>query len=253
MKLTWVGAALGFVIGTSVSALASPTDTAWLEDVYLQPSGPPELQFGYDYYASRRSSLPDLNAISLRSKIGFDRAPLDFVPAIGLLQDSDGTITMDFVELKTRFQLAGTPGEPIAVVYAGYRRVLRPGWYHLLEQGIAGRWVTSDLAIAGDLSVREGFGPNDTVVELRPAVAVTYGLVLDLIRFGVESFAVIPLTGQRFSDYSVGGDPEGTGIYIGPSFRMNLEYMWFNISAVTGRLTSDGASIAARATVAAQF
>lgn len=232
---------------------AVPPDTAWLEDVHLQPSGPPELQLAYGFQGSRDDAAADINTVALSSKIGFDRAPLDFVPRIGLLQPDATGVRMDFAELRVRFRLAGTPGEPIAIVYGGYRRVLRGGWDHLLEQGLSGRWLLGNFALAGELSVREGFGERDPFVELRPGLAATYGLALDLIRFGIESFALVPLTGERFSDFGLGNNPEGVAVYVGPSLRLNLEYLWVSVSTVTGRITRYGASVRARAVVTAQF
>ncbi len=237
-------------------AWASPPDVAWIEDVAVHPPGPAELAFEYEYRDAPDSAADqNQHLIALRTASGFDRAPFDLRPGVGFRELAGGGTDLDYVEMRTRYRLVGTPAVPVAVLFLGYQ--LRPGAdsAHQLEQGVAARFEAGPVRVAGEVSAREEFaGPGDTAAELRAGVAVTAGATLGLIRYGVEAFALVPLTGPRLSDVAVGSDNEDITIYGGPSARMNFEnFLWISLSAVYGGATDAGAPWMARANVGVQF
>lgn len=247
-------ALLAAPVGTAV---ASPPDTAWVEDVHLHPSGPAELLLAYELARDDIQGLDaDVDLFALRAAVGFDRAPMDFTPSLGLRQVGALGAQVDHIGLRARYRLAGTPAIPLAVAFGGYRLVPGDEHAHELEQGAAARWVRGGLAVGGELSARERLGGAQTQVELRLAASVTYGVAIDMVRFGVETFALVPVAGPRLSDSAQGAadeDTEALALYAGPSLRLNAEYLWLSGSAAVGRLTGDGAPLLVRATVGVQF
>ena len=234
---------------------ASPASTVWTEDVLLQPSGPAELAFLYEYQDALAGAIAaDAHLLAVRAAVGFDRAPIDFTPAIGLVQPSGASAVIDHAGLRVRYRLAGTPSQPIAVAILGYR--IRPGsdTGHEIEQGAGMRWARGDLVVSGDLHVREELGgPSGTRIELAFGGAVTYGGFLDYIRAGVEVFGLLPITGPRIADAPVGAGSEDLAVYAGPTVRLNVETLWLAVGVATGKLTDDGSPVLVRAVLATQL
>ncbi|WP_428263477.1 hypothetical protein [Haliangium sp.] len=247
----------GFVLATVALgvggvASASPPDTLWIEDIALHPAGPAELGFGYDGHLA--SDAADVDLVAVRTSSGFDRAPLELSPSIGLVQRGAGPAQIEHLGLRLRYRLAGTPGVPRAVAFVGYRLLPVGERAHRLEQGAAMRWKSDTMTLAAELSAREVVGGDDTQVELRAGVAFSYGMVIDLIRFGVESFVLVPVTGARISDSALGDDPEGVAWYSGPSMRINFEdYVWLAGGVGFGGLVGDGAPALVRFNVGTEF
>ncbi len=236
-------------------AAASPPDTAWIEDIHLHPPGPAELHFVYDYQETEIADVPfERHLAVVRTAVGFDRAPLDLSPSLGFVQSAD-VARLDHLGLRFRYRLAGTPGTPVAAAFVGYRFHTADDNFHLLEQGVAGRWeVNRSLAVSGELSVRENLGlAVEDQVELRAGAAVTYGVVLNLIRLGAESLVVVPLKGERIFEPGFNGDGEDIAVYAGPSLRLHFEYLWLGLGAMTGKVTGTGAPLLVRAVLGTPF
>jgi hypothetical protein len=250
-------ALVALLVTPAATAVASPPDTAWAEDVHLHPSGPAELVLAYELQRDDIEGLDaDVDLFALRAAVGFDRAPMDFSPTLALRQVGALGTQVDHIGLRARYRLAGTPAVPLAAVFGGYRLVPGDEHAHEIEQGAAARWVSGGLAVGGELSARERLAGVQTQVELRLAASVTYGVLVDMVRFGVETFALVPVAGPRLSDSAQGAadeDTEALALYAGPSLRINAEYLWLSGSAAIGQLTGDGAPLLVRATVGVQF
>ncbi|MCG8420468.1 MAG: hypothetical protein MJE77_21245 [Proteobacteria bacterium] len=156
--------------------------------------------------------------------------------------------------MRLRYRIAGTTGQPVAALVIGYRLAAFAERRHQLVQGVAARWEKATLAVTGELTVREQLGgDSDNQVEIRTGAAVTHGMVINLIRVGLESFALIPITGPRISDPASSPNDEDVSVYVGPTLRLFAESLWLTASAATGRLTDPGSPLLVRVVLGAQF
>lgn len=238
----------------SAPAWASPPDNVWIEDLRLHPSGPAELAITYDYIEPDMDRTnADLDIITLRTASGFDRAPMDFQPSIGLAQGGLGPARLEHVGLRARLRLSGTTGTPKLGLLFGYRLQLFNEHAHDFEQGLAGRLHFGQaLALGYEARVRERVGEGGDV-EARIGAALSYTMAIGLVSLSLESFALVPLVGQRLTDQGAGGAADQPALYIGPGLRVHLEYLWLDLGAVTGRLLENGADVMVRATLGTQF
>jgi hypothetical protein len=243
---------LGVFLATSLPAGASPPDTVWVEDIHLHPSGPAELHFGYERGEAPDGGVQaDLHRLIVRTAVGFDRAPIDFMPTFGLVQLGAEPARLDHLGLRLRYRLAGTPSQPRAGLVLAYQAPMTSGGAHVLEQGLIGRWGRGALSVTGDVRVSEALG-SDSRVEVRAGAAATVGGFIGLVRGGVEAFALVPLTGARITDAGLGA-ADDPAVYLGPSLRLHAEYLWLSASAVTGRIGDKGAPLLLRVILGTQF
>ena len=234
---------------------ASPPDQTWTEDIHLHQSGPAEL--GMLYSVALRADnfgVPSIDLVTLRTLAGFDRAPMDWSPSIGLI-NIDGFGTQLFhVGLRARYRLLGSTGQPTLGLALGYQLTLFDGHQHRAEQRLAGiLHANPSFGLAWEVGLQEHFG-DQIQVEGRISAAATYGFAINLVRLSFETFVLLPLTGERITDFAVGRDRDNVAIYLGPGLRLNLEnYLWLSGSVVTGALVGGGAPAMVRVAVGTQF
>jgi hypothetical protein len=238
----------------SAPVWASPPDSVWIEDTRLHPSGPAELSMIYDFIEPDTDiDGASIDVITLSTLSGFDRAPMDFQPSIGFVQAGLGSVRLEHVGLRARYRVRGTTSQPSLAVVLGYRVQLFGEHNHDFEQALAGRVpLGTSLSLGYELRLRELVGDGGDV-EARIGASLGTTTAIGLVRVNLESFALLPIRGQRLTDYGAGGNPDAPALYVGPSLRVSFEYFWFDLSAVTGRILPDGADVMVRTTLGTQF
>lgn len=253
---TLAATAVALALSAAPSSIwASPPDQVWTEDLFLHPSGPAELGMLYGLAQPANDVAPSVDVVTLRTLAGFDRAPMEWSPSISFVNNFDGLGTQLFsVGLRARYRLLGNPSKPKIAVAFGYQLMLFAGHEHRLEQRLAGRVQSGQsVSLGWEVGLQEHFG-NQTQVEGRISAAASVGMGLNYVRFSVETFALIPLKGERMTDFEVGEDSTRYAVYVGPGLRLNLEdYLWLNGSVVTGALVGYGAPVMVRVGVGTQF
>lgn len=238
------------------SVWASPPDQTWTEDIHLHPSGPAELGmiYGAALPADDDFGSPSIDVVTLRTFAGFDRAPIEWSPSISFVS-VEGFGTQIFnVGFRARYRLMGSTGDPEMAFVVGYRLMLAGGREHRMEQRLAGLIkATPAVNVAWEVGLQEHIG-NQNHVEVRASAAISYGFALNFFRVSFEAFGLVPLTGDRITDFAVGAERDTPAVYLGPGLRLNFEdYLWLSGSAVTGSLIGDGAPVMVRVVVGTQF
>lgn len=253
---TVAAAAVGLTaICASATLWASPPEQAWTEDIHLHPSGPAELRMSYGLSLPEDDySEPAYDVVTLRTLAGFDRAPVELSPSISLVNVEGFGTQLFNVGLRARYRLSGKTGNPKLALAMGYQLMLVGSHEHRIEQRLAGRVrPNQNLSLAWEIGLQEHFG-NQTHVEGRVSASASYGVALNLVRLSLETFALVPLVGERITDFAVGDRRDTFAFYVGPGLRLNFEdYLWVSGSAVTGALVGDGAPMMVRVIVGTQF
>lgn len=234
---------------------ASPPDTVWVEDIHLHPSGPAELVTTYDYlHPDDETPGSEIDRITLRTSIGFDRAPMDFQPSIGFIQFGDSSALLDHVGLRTRYRLSGSHGQPrLALVFA-YQTVLNAREkQHFIETDLAGRHRWGRSGLAWSFGIRQLASSQEYNVEAHLNAAFSNEFLIDYMHIAIETLVHIPLKGRRITDFGLGDDSEGVALYVGPTLRLNMEYLWIAGSVMSGSLYGDGTPYMVRTVIGTQF
>jgi hypothetical protein len=228
----------------SPGAAAEQRNTAWLEDVRLQPEGEAETAFTYEF------QTPDLKAIeegtdlfSLRFNAGVVKA-LELAPVIRFRQRGNEALRIHEVGGEARFRAIGDAAVPHLVLYGGYLNDTGADRDHRVFAGGAGRYDISRLLLGADLRASGGFGGDeDDSAEVWIGAMAGYAMLPDRqLTAALETFAIAPLVGRRISDPTFGLAGESISFYYGPSLSLRGGPIWTAVSAVTGFPLSDSAS-----------
>ena len=249
-------AALASALTTSMASVpvwASPPETIWVEDLTLHPAGPAELLVQYDFLDPALDAEMDATDILiLRTSSGFDRAPMDWSPSFGVTQTGTGSARLLHVGLRARYRLLGSQGDARMGLVFNYAAMLAGVRAHRFEQRLAGRWRVGSMRLGWDIGLAEQFGENIDV-EARASASLSWGMVMEYLHVGVESFALVPLVGDRLTDFAIGRASDGFALYAGPTMRFHFEYLWLAAGAATGAMVGDGAPVLVRVQLGTLF
>jgi hypothetical protein len=225
-------------------AHAEPATTAWLEDVSVEAPRTTETVLSYTHQLSdMKARGAGFDQLTLALHAGVSES-VAIAPKLGLEQRGTEPLRLSEVGFQARWLAFERAPWPSLMAYGGYSNDLGDARDHLLESGVAARYEYGPLYLNGDVRATSALGGDaDTSIETWYGLGAGYAWLHGwLLRAGLESFAILPLKGERLSDPTFGEAAESTTLYYGPSLAFATSPLWAACSAVTGYPVSTPAS-----------
>lgn len=169
---------------------------------------------------------------------------LELAPVVRVRQRGVDPLQMHEIGAEARVRAIGEPDLPNLLVYGAYYNDTSLERDHRVLAGGAGRLYFGRLFVSGDLRPSAGLGGDrDDAFELWLGAGAGFMFLPDReLTAGIETLAIVPITGERLSDPTFGAAATSTTYYYGPSLSFRRGPFWTAASAVSGYLLSDGAS-----------
>jgi hypothetical protein len=236
-------AGLGALLIASLAA-AEPRNTLWLENVHIEDTNSTETSLIYEYQATDFKAFEEgADLVTLRLHAGLAER-FELAPLVRVRQRGVEPLQLHELGLEGRFRVMGEAQAPKLLVYGAYYNDAGLERDHRLTAGGAGRLEFGRLFVAGDVRPGLGLGgERDDAFELWLGAAAAYMFLPDRqLSAGLETFAIVPVSGERISDPTYGAAATSATYYYGPSLSFRQGPFWAATSAVSGYFLSDGAS-----------
>ncbi|HEY6562507.1 MAG TPA: hypothetical protein VI072_34800 [Polyangiaceae bacterium] len=223
---------------------AAPRNTVWLEDLHIEDANAVETSLIYEYQTTDFKAFEaGTDVLTLRLHAGLSER-LELAPVVRVRQRSVDPLQLHELGAEARVRAIGEPDLPNLLVYGAYYNDTSLERDHRMLAGGAGRLYFGRLFVSADLRPSLGLGGDrDDAFELWMGAGAGFMFLPDReLTAGIETFAIVPITGERLSDPTYGAAATSATCYYGPSLSFRRGPFWTAASAVSGYFLLDGAS-----------
>jgi hypothetical protein len=236
--------ALLAVLTLSAQGAAEPRSTTWLEEVRIEEPDTSETSLIYEYQATDFKAFEEgTDLVSLRLHAGMAER-LEIAPLVRVRQRGVEPLQLHELGLETRVRVLGDPELTQLIVYGAYHNDTSLERDHRLRVAAAGRLYFGRLFVSGDVRPSLGLGgERDDAFELWLGLGAGFAFFPEReLSAGVETFAIVPIAGERMSDPTFGAAAGSATYYYGPSLAFHRGAFWASAAAATSSFVSDGGS-----------
>ncbi len=232
------------VLTVSAHGAAEPRSTTWLEDVRIEEPDTTETSLIYEYQATDFKAFEEgTDLVSLRLHAGMAER-LAIAPLVRVRQRGVEPLQLHELGLETRVRVLGAPELPQLTVYGAYYNDTSLERDHRLRAAAAGRLYFGRLFVSGDVRPSVGLGgERDDAFELWLGLGAGFAFLPDRnLSAGIETFAIVPVAGERMSDPTYGAAAGSATYYYGPSLAFARGAFWVSAAAASSSFVSEGGS-----------